>query len=360
MSGEKTEQPTHKKLRDARRKGQVAHSKDFTQTALILALFGYLIAAGPGLARGLAELLVMPMDLLQYPFRTALEILVGQMLRNAVLLMLPFLGIVLGIGILAETLQVGILFSFEAIKPSGKKLNVAANAKNMFSKKSLVEFLKNCLKVGFLGALLYVIVRKELAHMLDLPHAGVAGVGVAIVDLLKVLIVNVAVVYLVLGLADLLYQRFAYKKQLMMSKDEVKREYKEAEGDPHIKGARRHLHQELLQSGMVEKTRKASVVVTNPTHVAVALYYDDEETPLPVVLAKGTDLVAQRIIQIAREEGIPVMQNIPLARALNERAQIDQYVPSELLEPIAEVLRLVRQLAAQREPDGSGGYQPPS
>ncbi len=163
--------------------------------------------------------------------------------------------------------------------------------------------------------------------------------------------VNVAVVYLVVGIADIAWQRFSYKKELMMTKDEVKREYKESEGDPHIKGARKHLHQELMMSGTVEKTRKASVVVTNPTHIAIALHYDDEKTPLPMVLAKGTDLVARRIIEIAHEEGIPVMQNIPLARALNEHAQVDQYVPTELLEPVAEVLRVVRQLAK----DGKAG-----
>ena len=157
-------------------------------------------------------------------------------------------------------------------------------------------------------------------------------------------------VYVVIALADFGYQRFAYKKDLMMSKDEVKREYKESEGDPHIKGHRKHLHQELMMSGMVEKTRKASVVVTNPTHFAVALYYDDDKTPLPIVLAKGADLIAKRMIEIAREEGIPVMQNIPLARALYANAQLDQYIPSDLLEPVAEVLRVVRQVAQGQSP----------
>lgn len=346
MSGEKTEQPTHKKLEDARKKGQVAKSKDFTQTALILALFGYLIAAGPSLAKGFAELLVLPMGFLNQPFDVALESLVAAVTHKAVMLVLPFIGIVLVIGIGAEMLQVGVLFSFEALKPSGKKLNVAANAKNMFSKKTFVEFLKNILKVGVLGAILYVVIRGEMGHLLELPMAGVAGVGMAITALLKVLIINVAVVYIAIGLADFVYQRYAYKKDLMMSKDEVKREYKEAEGDPHIKGARKHLHQELMMSGQMEKTRKASVLVTNPTHFAVAIYYHDEETPLPMVLAKGVDLIARRMIEIAKEEGIPVMQNIPLARALYAQAQLDQYVPGDLLEPVAEVLRVVRQVAS--------------
>lgn len=344
MSSEKTEQPTAKKLRDARGKGQVAHSKDFTQTALILAMFGYLIVSASVLVRDFATLLLMPMDLLHHPFHAALGALVMPLIKYAVLILMPFIGILIGVGIFAETLQVGVLFAFEAIKPSAKKLNVAENAKNMFSTKSLVEFLKNCVKVGFLCALMTIVVRDEIVHLLSLPRVDIAGVGIAIAALVKVLIVNVAGVYIVLALADLLWQRYSYKKGLMMSKDEVKREYKESEGDPHVKGARKHLHQELLQSGMVEKTRKATVVVTNPTHIAVAIYYDEDETPLPMVLAKGAGLVAKRIVDVAREEGIPVMQNVPLARALNERAPLDQYIPSELIDPVAEVLRVVRRV----------------
>lgn len=350
MSGEKTEEPTAKKLRDARKKGQVAHSKDFTQTVLVLALFGYLLAMGPSIARECAALLLTPMDFIGQPFGESLAALLPHVLKRAAGILLPFLGLVLIVGIFSEAIQVGVLLSFEAIKPSAKKLNVGANLKNMVSKKSLVELLKNCLKIGFLSALLYHVITGELAHILALPRAGIEGVGVSIISLLKVLIINTAGVYLVLALADLAYQRFTYKKQLRMSKDEVKREYKEAEGDPHIKGARKHLHQELMMSGMVEKTRKASVVVTNPTHIAIALYYNEDETPLPMVLAKGTDLVAERIVEIAREEGIPVMQNIPLARALNEHAQLDQYVPSDLLEPIAQVLLAVRRLAQEKKP----------
>ncbi len=353
MSGEKTEQPTSKKLRDARRKGQVAKSRDFTQTALVLALFAYVITAGAHLAKGFAELLLMPMDEIQRPFRDVVGSVAQRALQDAVTTMLPFLGIVIVVAIFAEALQVGVLFAFEAIKPSAKKLNVLENAKNMFSKKSLVEFLKNGLKVAFLGALLTVVIRGELGRLATLPLAGIEGVGAAIAMLLKTLIVNVAAAYTVLALADFLWQRHSYRKGLMMSKEEVKQEYKEAEGDQHVKGHRKHLHQELLMSGSVEKTRKASVVVTNPTHVAVALHYEEGATALPVVLAMGTDLVAQRMKAVAREAGIPVMENVPLARALLADAEVDAFVPSDLLEPVAEVLRLVQALAR-----GEGGDEP--
>ena len=345
MSGEKTEQPTAKKLRDARRKGQVAKSRDFTQTALVLALFAYLIAAGGHLAKAFGELLLMPMDQIQQPFRDVVGSVAQLALQDAATLLLPFLGIAIVVAVFAEALQVGVLFAFDAIKPSAKKLNVIENAKNMFSKKSLVEFLKNFLKVAFLGALLYVVIRGELGRLATLPLAGIAGVGEAIAMLLKTLIVNVAVAYTVIALADFLWQRHSYRKGLMMSKEEVKQEYKEAEGDQHVKGHRKHLHQELLMSGSVEKTRKASVVVTNPTHVAVALHYEEGTTALPVVLAMGTDLVAQRMKALARELGIPVMENVPLARALLADAEVDAFVPADLLEPVAEVLRLVQALA---------------
>lgn len=343
MSSEKTEQPTSKKRKDARTKGQVAHSKDLTQTALTLALFAYLIIAASSLAEELGKLLLLPISLIGQPFDAALGIMLWPVIKAACWLMLPFLGIVLGVGVLAETLQVGILFAFEAIKPSGKKLNVVANAKNMFSKKNLVEFLKNCLKVVLLCALLYTVIRDELRQLLTLPLAGMNGVGSAIVDLLKVVIFNVAGAYAVLGLADLLWQRYSHTRSLMMTKDEVKREYKESEGDPHIKGARKQFHQELLADG-VDKARQASVLITNPTHVAVALRYEAESTPLPLVLAMGTDQQALRMIAAAKEAGVPVMQNVPLARALLSQSEIDQYIPSALVAPVAEVLRLVAEI----------------
>ena len=347
MSGEKTEQPSAKRLRDARRKGQVAKSKDFTQTALILALFGYLISAGAMLARSMTELLLMPMDVIDKPFRVVLDQLLTQMIHDATLLMLPWLGIVIVVVILAESLQVGVLFAFEALKPSGKKLNPVENAKNIFAKKNLVELLKSLLKIAFIGALIYTVVRGEIVQLLTLPRAGLDGVGVALTGLLKMVIVNVAVGYTVLALADFVWQRHSYTKGLMMTKEEVKQEYKEAEGDQHIKGARKHLHQELLMSGGAARTRQASVVVTNPTHIAVALLYDPPRTPLPLVLAMGADDLARRIREEAADAGVPMMENVPLARALYAAATVDDFVPASMLEPVAEVLRVVRTLAGK-------------
>lgn len=345
MSGEKTEQPTQKKLRDARRKGDVAHSKDFTQTLLVIALLGYMWLNGTNLKEGFSRLVLAPAPVTGIEFELAWPIVLQTVMHEAIQLVLPFLLIVLFIGAFAEFLQVGVVIAFEKLKPSGKKLNVVTNLKNVFSKKNLVEFLKSFLKISLLFVLVFLVVRDALPELVRLPYSGIAGVEMAISSLLKVLLINIALGYAVIAIADLAWQRFQFRKGLMMTKHEVKQEFKEMEGDPLIKSKRKHLHQEMAMQASVAQTRKASVVITNPTHYAVALYYDDDETPLPVILAKGEGALANQMIEAAREEGIPVMRNVPLARALIEEGELDQYIPDRLIEPVAEVLRLVRELA---------------
>jgi type III secretion protein U len=345
---EKTEQPTPKKIREAREKGDVAKSRDFTQTALIIAMFGYLLANGPSLAESLGRLILLPMPFMGSEFGFAISELVDRMMRELASILMPFLLIVLGVGIFIEAIQTGMLISFKALMPSAKKLNFIENAKNVFSKKNFIEFLKSCAKIAIVSYVLYVFILQSIPPLLDAPYYTVAEVGRLYGQLLKNIIVYTSVCYVVISLADFAWQRFEYTKKLMMSKDEVKQEYKTMEGDPHVKSARKHLHQEMMQEDAVNRTRSASVVVTNPTHLAVALHYDEEETPLPIVLAKGEGHLAERMVAAAREAGVPVMQNIPLARALFDQASVDHYIPSDLVEPVAAVLRLVNELG-QRE-----------
>ena len=344
---EKTEQPTAKKLRDARNKGDVAYSKDFTQTVLILSIFGYLLVSAGRVLEDLMEMILLPSTLLKMNFADAANVLMTELLKAATWVILPFLGIVLLMGIFTDALQVGLVLAFEKLKPSGKKLNPMSNLKNIFSKKNLVEFLKSAIKISFLSILLWLLLRDAFPIMTSIPQAGLAGMGQVMGSLIKTMLINIGLAYAVISLADFGWQRFSHRKQLMMSKDEVKREYKEMEGDPHIKHKRKHLHQEMMQEGAVNSARKATVVVTNPTHFAVALHYDENETPLPVVLAKGEGALAERMMQAAREAGVPVMQNIPLARALTADAEVGQYIPSELVEPVAELLRLLQQMNQQ-------------
>lgn len=346
---EKTEQPTAKKLREAREQGNVARSKDFTQTVLILALFGYLVANAQSIVQSFGQIILLPTSLTPMSFEAATQALFEGLLRASIELLAPFLLIALAVGILGETLQVGVMFAFKAIMPSGKKLDVAANAKNMFGAKSWVELLKSVLKIGIVGTVVWMLLAHEIGGLLTLSRAGVVGVGVAIGVLMAALFKQVGLAYLVISGFDFIYQRLQHRKGLMMSRDEVHREYKEMEGDPHIKHKRRHLHQEMLAEGAVHAARNATVVVTNPTHLAVALRYDDpESTPLPVVLAKGEGALAQRMKTAALQAGVPVMENVPLARALMAQAEVEQYIPPELVAPVAELLRAVRDLKEPR------------
>lgn len=346
---EKTEQPTAKKLREAREKGQVAKSRDFTQTVLVVALFAYLLASGTRLVDQLGQLILMPFLYLDQDFQGALNNLLDEFFRESVDMMLPVLLIVLVLGIFIEAIQTGLLISFQALMPSAKKLNVVENAKNMFSKKNLAEFLKSILKIGVITWVLYHLILGQLPTLMQLPHKDIQIMGVVFAEILKKLLIYTGAVYVVLSVADLLWQRHQYIKGLMMSKDEVKQEYKGMEGDPHIKSQRKHLHMEIMQNDATDKARQATVLVTNPTHYAIALNYLEGETPLPMVMAKGEGALAQRMIDAAREAGVPVMQNIPLAHALFDTAAVNQYIPSDLIEPVAAVLRLITDVANSQE-----------
>ncbi len=346
---EKTEQPTAKKLRDAREKGEVAKSRDFTQTVLIVALFSYVVASGSQLVNQLRQLMLLPFAYLQHDFSSALNNLLDELFKEAVSMVLPFLMIVLVLGIFVEAMQTGMLVSFKSLMPSAKRLNVAANAKNMFSKKNLIEFFKSIFKIAVISWVLYALIRNHLPTLMLLPYKDIGVLGAVFAEILKTLVIHTGLAYLVVSLADLLWQRHQYTKGLMMSKDEVKQEYKGMEGDPHIKSQRKHLHMELMQSDAVDKARQATVLVTNPTHYAIALNYKEGETPLPLVMAKGEGALAQRMIDAARAAGVPVMRNIPLAHALFDTAEVNQYIPSDLIEPVAALLRLITDLVDPQE-----------
>lgn len=349
MSGEKTEPPSQKKLRDARRKGDVAHSKDFTQTLLILSLFGYMCLNAGSITESLGRLLLIPSTLVSMPFSVALPTALAAALKEAIGVVFPFVLIVLLVGVFAEYLQVGFVLAFEKIKPSGKKLNALQNLKSTFSKKNLVESLKSIIKIVFLCALITIVIRGELPELMAVPRTGLEGLGESVGSMMTTLLLNVALVYVVIAVADMAWQRMHFQKGLKMSKNEVKQEYKEMEGDPHIKHKRKHLHQEMAMQGGTRAVRKASVVITNPTHLAVALYYKMDVTPLPQVVAKGEGATAEMIKRVATESGVPVLEDVPLARALWRDVPVEQFIPAELLEPVAQALRLVRKLTESTE-----------
>lgn len=342
MSGEKTEQPTPKKLRDARQEGQVAHSKDLTQVLLFTALFTYMLADGRDLLRTLGEMMLLPAGLLTLDFEQALNTLFSALLRESVRVMLPFLLIVILLGLAVELAQTGMLLSFKALGKGPEKMSPISNVKNLFSLHNLIEFLKSCLKIALLSAVVYSVLAASLPGLMTLPQAGLVGVGLAMGAMLQSLLVKVSLGFGVIAIADFFWQRHHHRQELKMSKHEVQQEFKETEGDPHIKNERKQRHLEMLNEVAVGRAREATVLVTNPVHVAVALLYTKEVTPLPVVTAKGRESQARRMVQAARQAGVPVMENVPLAWALLETAPVDAAIPSDLIESVAEVLRLVQ------------------
>ncbi|MCA8998294.1 MAG: type III secretion system export apparatus subunit SctU [Planctomycetaceae bacterium] len=349
MSGEKTEQPTSKKLRDARKKGQVAQSRDVTSTALLIAMCAYLAIGWNWIVAQLQWLISYPGELYGLPFEESLPRMLGAAISTMAAISLPALAIIIVVGVMAGYFQVGALFVFEPVKPDLKKLNPADKLKQMFSLKNFMEFLKSNVKVVFLGVLLYIVIKNAIPELLKIPYSGLDGVSAMLGSLMLDVAIFTGFAYVLIAGADFAFQRWQHTKGLMMTKDEVKREYKEMEGDPTIKGKRRQLHQELVMQDTIAKVRKSTVLVTNPTHRAIAIYYEDGETKLPIITAKGEGFLAQRMVKAAQEEGIPIMQNVPLAHDLFDNGQIEHYIPRDLIRPVAEVLRWVRELAQERE-----------
>ncbi len=345
---EKTEQPTSKKLRDARMKGQVAKSQDVGAAALTVACFVIISILWEPYVEEMKEMMTLPTAFYNVPFRDALPQVLEAIVMKILLLSMPVLGLVMIVGIGINYAQVGPLLVFEPLKPELKKLNPLSKAKEMFSMKNLIEFLKSALKVIIIAVLIYIVTKQSLDPLTRIPYAGETGVLLALKPMLSNLAINITLVYVAIAAADYFFQKYNHIKGLKMSKDEVKREYKESEGNPEIKGKRKQLHQEMAMNDTMERTRKSSVVVTNPTHLAIAIYYDEADNQMPKVLAKGEDYIAHRMVEAAKQEGIPVMQHIPLARAIYENVDVDRFIPGDLIEPMAEVLRWVKEFHEQQ------------
>ena len=339
MSAEKTEQPTPKKLRDARIKGQVVKSKEVVSAVLILSLIATLMSFSEYYMEHLGQLMLMPETYLNQPFGLALQLMLENLLQEMVYLCLPLLAVAALVVIAAHLAQYGFLLSGESIKPDLNKINPVEGAKKIFSIRSQVDFLKSIIKVALLSLLVWITLADNLDSLIRLPGCGPGCIAPVIGLLLEQLLLVCGVGFVLISALDYAFERYQHNKQLRMSKDEVKREYKEMEGSPEIKSKRRQFHQELQSSNLRADVKRSSVIVANPTHIAIGIRYVKGETPLPVVTLKHTEALALQVRRIAEEEGIPVLQRVPLARALYQDGHVDQYIPANLIQTTAEVLR---------------------
>lgn len=352
QSGEKTEQPTDKRLREARRKGQIAKSQDLSSALLMLAAVAVLWLAGSYMGSWLRSAMH---DQITYAaaFRGTLDratalaaIMSGT--QTLALTLTPLLATLFLLAALAGYLQVGSVFAFESLKPNLSKLNPTESFKQKFLKaKPYIELGKTLLKIAVTVAVIGGVLWTARRDVIELTRQPSTRVATFTVSLIFEIGIKVGLAFAALGVVDFFLQRFLHLKELRMSKQEVREEWKETEGNPLFKSARRQMHHEILAQSMMAAVKQADVVLVNPTHVAVALRYDRAQMTAPMVVAKGAELMAARIREIARESDVPIMRDVPLARTLYE-LELDAEIPEELFEAVAEVLRWVYQLAEER------------
>ncbi len=342
---QKTEEPTHRRLEQAREKGQVARSQEVTHWFMILA-FALLVgifaeSMTGGLARSLTRFIEQP-HAIRLDQGQVDELLLETLGDIATVMWLPFLVTVLA-AFFSGFVQHGLVFSTEPITPKLEKLSPIKGLKRLFSTRSLFDFVKGILKISIVGVVVVLLLWPEFAMI---PTVGTIGVleflGVLQTLAVRVL-VGVLAVMTIIAVLDFLYQKQQHIKQLRMSKQEIKDEFKQTEGDPMIKARLRQIRIERARRRMMAAVPEADVVVTNPTHYAVALKYESSEMEAPVLIAKGADEVALRIREVAKEHEIPIVENPPLSRALFEGVDLDQAIPPEHYKAVAEVIGYVMQ-----------------
>jgi len=343
---QKTEDPTDKKLSQAREKGQVASSQEVKSWMVLLAGAGAIIFIAPGMANKVRNLSVpylqkphdMPAD-----FENMRAILAQSLLDTGVAIA-PFFILVLIFAFAGNVLQFGFLVAPEKIKPDFAKLSLLSGVKRMFSVKSTVEFLKGILKLTIVTVVAVGMTIPLLGDMTLLPAASVGDILDRIYNVAIFISAGTIAVMTVIAVLDFSFQKFQFLKQMRMSKQEVKDEHKQSEGNPEVKARIRTLRQQRARERMMSNVPEADVVITNPTHYAVALKYDVDSMAAPLLVAKGVDTLAFRIREVAEEHDIPIVENPPLARALHAAVELDEEVPPEHFVAVAEVIGYVMRL----------------
>jgi flagellar biosynthetic protein FlhB len=347
---DKTEDPTDKRLEDARGRGEVASAPEMKHAAIFVAALVVMGGLGTWTIQGMSGLFArlwgsaedFRMEPLgAHDFATGLFGAIGSLLA-------PIMAAMFGFALLGGLLQGRPMLSWSRIAPKWSKLNPVTGFTRMFGKQSLVEFVKTLAKLCLVGGIAATIAWPHASGIERLVGADLTAIGAASSDIVDAMLQPIAMLVGALALFDLVWQRHAFLKKMRMTKQEIKDEFKESEGDPKIKGKIRQLQMQRAKGRMMANVPKASVVITNPTHFAVALQYDHGAMNAPVVVAKGVDNVALKIREIAGAHGIPLVENRPLARALYASAELDRPIPVEHYAAVAEVISYVLKIAKAR------------
>ena len=365
-SGDKTEKPTPKRLQDARKKGEVAKSRDLTST-VGLGLWLGLAALATGFATSrIAALFEQTFATVgagwaDSGFALAARSVGAGAAELAILLVAVLVVPVAAIGVVVEFLQVGPVLSFSKVTPKLESLNPAEGVKKMFSLDNLIEVLKALAKTVLLFAVGWLVMKSALPDVIAIarsPSLSAHTVS-AVMGALTIKVLGWSVgLFALVSVIDWAYQRYSFEKKMRMSIRDIKKEMKDSEGDPYIKQQRRQAHQEWSQRNAAQAARSANVLLVNPTHIAIAIEYDRETTPVPIISAKGEAEVARAMREAAAEAGVPIVRNIPLARDLLARGEIDEIVPADLFDIIAEVILWAREVRVELEAERRGDAPP--
>jgi type III secretion protein U len=344
---EKTEKATPKKLKDARKKGQVAKIQDFPSAFTFIVSLGATLAMMGSFFDQIGSFMLMMIR--EVPnvgddFTNKASGYFGSALQVILRASLPIMILVSVVGVLVSFMVIGPVFSFEAMKFDLKKLNPIEGIKQKFKIKTLVELIKSIAKITGAAIIIYLIIWKSLPQIIATVMMPVLGSALVVNDFLVTTAIQVGLFFLLVALFDLAFQKKNFAKEMMMQKFEVKQEYKDTEGDPLIKGKRRELFREIAYQEGPAAAKRARAIITNPIHIAVALKYNPAEEPAPIILTMGAGMIAEQIIKIGVENKIPIMRNVDLARSLYNKGKISEYIPEDLYPAVAEIIKWIESL----------------
>lgn len=344
--GEKTEKASPKKLKDARKKGQLAKSQDLPAAFTFIFSIWATLGMSTLLYHYLSSFVVEVFRLIP---KQDISSMLGGVWMEAISLIfiasMPVMLAVTAIGVLINFLSVGPCFAMEVFKFDIKKFDPIQNLKSKFKLKTLVELIKSCLKIGIASFIIYRVMYNSLPTLIAAVSVPMGSALMIFYTFLMEVVIKVGLFFILIAVADFVYQKKSFATEMKMEKFEVKQEYKNSEGDPHIKGKRRQIAQEIAYSdGPAGGIKKSAAVVTNPTHLAIAIGYDREVDSAPYIIAMGQDILAERMINMAKQNDIPIVRNIRLARELWDNGEIYEFVPEKTYEPLAEILRWIASL----------------
>ncbi|MDE1152316.1 MAG: flagellar biosynthesis protein FlhB [Micavibrio sp.] len=346
----KTESPTQRRLDEARKRGQIVYSREVSNWFMLFTATLLVLMAGPGIMSDLQDVLkTFLSEAHTYPTdgNALRELSKVLFMRVAGDMAFPMLSL-MAVGVLSGLVQTGPLLTGEPLKPDLSKLSIFKGFGRLFSMKSIAEFVKGLLKLLVVSVAIYMSLRPYFDGVEHFINSDIGQVMFDLRSLFTKMMVSALIVMFVIAAADYAYQRYDFMQKMMMSKQEMKEEFRQTEGDPHVKARLRQLREQKARQRMMQAVPDADVVITNPTHYAVALKYDTSKMDAPQMIAKGVDAVAQRIRDVAREHEIPVVENPTLARALYDSMEIEQTIPHEQYKAVAEVISYVFKLKGRK------------